>query len=263
MNAITSETQNFSCTTQAGADIRSWTSPDAPTELRGDLAGGMPSNAPLISKTGRWGGPRANSGGARPGAGRKPNAAPTQRAIQSKPLGPRWYVVELAFGAGARVIRDIVEGESREGREPRPGYRAEMPLIAARRLRRGQWVVDHIPMFGGYAFVLFDAVADDWAPIRHIEGVAKLFMTKSERPIPLPVGFVEWLIDTAADRLSLKAARMIERQPGELLSVADGPFVDLPAVCVECDGLNTTAHVEIFGRNVPVTLPYGAFVGRA
>ena len=218
-------------------------------------------NAAVISK---WGGPRANSGGARPGAGRKPNPAPAnqQRAIQSKPLGPRWYVVELAYGASTRVIRDIVEGESREGREARPGYRAEMPMIAARRLRRGKWVIEHVAMFAGYCFVLFDAVADDWAPIRHIEGVAKLFMTKSQRPIPLPVNFVEWLVETASERLSLKAAKMLERQPGQTLFVADGPFVGFPATVLDCDGISTTADVELFGRLVSVTLPYSAFTLR-
>lgn len=218
------------------------------------------SNFPEAKKTSSWGGPRPGFGGPQPGSGRPRKKQ--ERAIQSKPLGSRWYVVELAFGADRRVIRDIIEGESREGRAPRPGYRAEMPMIATRRLRRGVWSIDHVPMFSGYIFVEFDAIADDWAPIRHIEGIAQLFMTKSMRPIPLPVGFVEWVIDTAAERLSLKAAKMLERQPGQQLLVADGPFADHPALCVECDGINTTAEIQFFGRLVRMTMPYSAFVGR-
>jgi transcription antitermination factor NusG len=226
------------------------------------------SGAPLKTSA-SWGGARAHSGGPRPGfggpqpgSGRPRKAEQPQRVIQSHPIGERWYVVEHAPGAGHRVLRDIIEGESRVGREPRPGYRAEMPMIAARRLRRGVWTIEHIAMFPGYVMLCFDAAVDDWAPIRHIEGVAQLFMTKSMRPIPLPVGFVEWLVSTAAERLSLRASRMVARVPGTKLMVADGPFVSHPAVTVECDGINTTADVEFFGRTIPITLPYAAFCVR-
>lgn len=217
------------------------------------------SNSQIEPKTSKRGGPRPGFGGPQPGSGRPRKA---ERVIQSKPLGSRWYVVELIFGSGQHVLRDILQGEKRPGRESRPEYRAEMPMIVTRRLRRGVWHLEHVAMFPGYAFVEFDAAVDDWAPIRHIEGVAQLFMTRSLRPIPLPVGFVEWLLATAADRLSLKAAKMLERQPGTKLMVADGPFQGFAASTVSCDGINTTADVEFFGRMVPVTLPYAAFVGR-
>ncbi len=228
-------------------------------------AGGVPeTQCPQIKICG-W-------GGAREGAGRPCNPDPKPRVqakpapkpdllrkIQSRPLGPRWHVLELAHHAAHRVTREVAEGETRSGWPYRPGYRAELPMIAARRVRNGHAVMERVPMFPGYGFVEFDADADAWQALQQIDGVKRLFMTRTMRPIPLPVGFVEWLVSTASKRLSLTMPRKPPRQPGAPLTIADGPFATLPAVVVSCDGLATTACVEIFGRAVPVTMPYEAF----
>ena len=206
-----------------------------------------------ISKSG-WGGPRANSGGARPGAGRPAN--PPQRVIQSKPLGPRWYVVELTPGQELRIVRDLLEGEDRPGYIGRPPYRIEMPMIAVERIRRGVRMAEVVPMFGRYAFAHFDWRADDWMPLRTCPGVLQLFMTRTLVPLPLPPGFVEALIDTAADRLQLRATPGNVRKPGQVLRGVAGPLEGHTVQCVSCDGKTTVIKFHFMGADRTAEHPY-------
>jgi transcription antitermination factor NusG len=116
-------------------------------------------------------------------------------------------------------------------------------------------------MFGGYIFVRFDRMADNWRAISRetCDGVIRLMMTRGEIPIPLPAGFVERLKDKEADRLKLPEERLEVFPTGALLVVEEGPFFSFPATCIECDGYNTTARVTIFGREVPLTAPRAWF----
>jgi transcription antitermination factor NusG len=43
------------------------------------------------------------------------------------------------------------------------------------------------------------------------------------------------------------------------LRVCDGPFASFLATCLECDGFTTRVLVEIFGREIEVTMPRVAF----
>jgi transcription antitermination factor NusG len=217
-----------------------------------------------------WGGPRANSGGPRANSGgpransggARPNSGPKPRAIQTFPLGPRWHVIQIAPGCEHRVARDLLEGESRRGFPPRQSFLVEMPLTVDDRMRSGKVVRERVFMFPGYGLIHFDAANDPWPQIRDCDGVVQLFTNRSNRPLPLPDGFVEALITSASERLSLAAKAGTPREIGALLWVDHGPFIRLPAVCVECNGLTTKAEAMFFGRMMPLQLPYDAFSPR-
>jgi transcription antitermination factor NusG len=217
-------------------------------------------NQPEIIKIANgWGGSRPNTGGAREGAGRKP----AQRAIQ-RATGPRWYVIEMFRGQENRIVRDLLEGESRIGYIARPSFEVCQPRIAVEVVRKGQRQVVHQNMFAGYAFVWLDHLCDPWPLVRQVDGVLRIFTTRSINPetgnvtpIPLPIGFVEALIDTAPERLKLAAVRLPSYAPGQMLRVETGPFAASSARCVACDGLTTRVAVHFFGRDVEVVLPRG------
>ena len=206
-----------------------------------------------------WGGSRANTGGARPGAGRKPN--PPHRLIQ-RATGPRWYVFEMMRGQEDRIVRELLIGEDRRGYIARPPFEVCQPRIVVEVVRKGQRLAVHQNMFAGYSFLRLDAVSEPWPLIREVEGVLRIFTTKSINPdtgnvtpIPLPVGFVEQLIDTAPQRLKLAAVRLPSYAAGQALRVESGPFTGHPAACLSCDGLTTRVSVHLFGRDVEITLP--------
>lgn len=203
------------------------------------------------------GGARVNAGGSRPGAGRKPSDG--QRAIQSKPLGLRWYVVEMPSGAEKRVMDKIAGGEERVGFEPRPKFETFVPMTKAVKTRRGKRVIEDLPMIEGYGFVRFDAVRDNWTPILRCKSVVTLFKTRGGRPIPLSDQDVLRLRKSSDRKLGLNPLAMPVREKGTMLRVADGPFTSFHAICLECDGINTRALVSIFGRDTPVLLPWESF----
>ena len=197
-----------------------------------------------ISKLRNWGGPRANSGGARPGAGRKPKAP---AAIVPMPLGIRWYVIETYPQAERQAAYDLA----------RQGWRAYLPLIAVRKRDRITPTMFHkalVPMFGGYLFVQFDRDAGAWGPIRECQGVRNVLRDTHGKPQPITSGFVEALISGDADRLELKEARREPRPVGQIAAVEVG-MSRCAGTVTACDGRTTNIQVEMFGRPVVLELP--------
>lgn len=209
-----------------------------------------------IKSAGAWGGPRVGSGRP-PGSLNKPKQRLIQRAI-----GPRWYVFEMMRGQEDRIVRELLEGEDQRGYIARPSFEICQPRIVVEIIRKGKRIAVHQNMFAGYAFCHLSHLSDPWPLIREVEGVLRIFTTRSINPdtgnvtpIPLPVDFVENLIETAPQRLHLAAIRLPSYAPSQVLRVESGPFADHPAVCLSCDGLTTRVSVHLFGRDVEITLP--------
>lgn len=207
------------------------------------------------------GGARPNCGGPQPGSGRPRHGEPEipVRAIQVRPYGPRWHVFQVLAGTEDEVVKALCKGEVREGKPPRPLYEALHLLTRTVRLRHGVRVPLDVPMLPGYGLIRFDAAVDNWKPIIRCDGVLRLFMTESGRPLPLRDSNVEALVKQSRQDRPAKAQGMPARKPGDQLRVADGPFTSFAAVCTACDGITTTADVQIFGRSTAVTLLYTAF----
>jgi transcription antitermination factor NusG len=139
----------------------------------------MSAIVPLISK---WGGPRANSGGSRPGAGRKPKP-PTIPAYT--PEVPRWYCVRTEYGA--EISADMAIRTA--------GFTTLFPLlwvpaVAARRTELGRAIPATperlIPLLPRYLLVRFNRADPSWRRICTMRGVERLFSTHPERPTSIP-----------------------------------------------------------------------------
>ncbi len=156
-------------------------------------------------------------------------------------------------------MRDLAAGEDRKGWTKRPGYQTFLPQTKTIRIVRGKRLPHCVPMIAGYGFVRFDALADDWKPIVSCPGVMTLFSTRSMRPIPVSDAEVDLLTRASEKDLGIDPLAMPKREKNDQLRVVDGPFTSFLATCVSCDGFATTADVWIFGRSVPVTLPWSAF----
>ncbi len=225
-------------------------SPDVPEATRDDPAGGVGENTPK-NQTSRRGGLRSPRGGRPVGSKNKPRVPSL--------IGVRWHVFQMIRADQHRIVRDLIEGEGRPGYAPRPPFRVEVPTTAQEIVRKNRVETVQVPMFGGYGFIEFDRADDAWKAITSCDGVIRLFSGRTGIPTPLPVRFVEDLVDTRMDRRSVAVMRNAPRKAGDALAVVDGSMAGFPAVCEHCDGLTTRASVMIFGRPVPLTLPWASY----
>jgi transcriptional antiterminator RfaH len=98
-------------------------------------------------------------------------------------------------------------------------FEAYLPevLITDRRKRRRIR-----PLFPNYLFVAFDVMELEWRTIPHTIGVRRLFSSDVEKPIPLPIGFVEEL------QMHGRPEQPQQVQPhvkeGDLVKLLSGPF---------------------------------------
>lgn len=191
-------------------------------------------------------------GGFRPGAGRKPKAAAIpQPAIGWE--GHRWCVYMTHPQAELIASREVT----------RIGYRQYMPLTVILKqdpVLRSRFTKVRVPMFPGYGFVAL-TFNEPWVPIRYTMGVRDVLLSPTQRPAPIPVGFVESLIEGEADRCDLTAATLPQFDKGAAVQITEGAMSGHVGSVVECDGLKTLVSVELFGRLVAVRLDRAGLVG--
>lgn len=219
--------------------------------LRHRECGSHPAAEAEISKMG-WGGPRANSGGRRPGAGRKSKtlveariAASLARVTQDPGLGDRWYCAQTHWSSGLVALDGLV----------RQGFAAFLPRIE-RELPDRTRVLS--AMFPGYLFVRFDRDQDHWRPIASTTGIRRLFGVSPELPVPVPPGVVEALIGRATRDSAVRFEphpSLLPILPGTPIRVAEGPFADFEGICRMSGGGRVKVLIEIMGREVAFHLP--------
>ena len=177
-----------------------------------------------------------------------------------RPVGERWYAIEIRYGAEYRVMLDLATGEGRRGWIPRPEYETFLPQSKTVRIVRGKKTVTTVPMIKQIGFVRFDVRDDDWASILSCPDVKRIFSTRPSAPSPIPESDIKWLRRASEKELGLNPLAMPPRGVGTHLRMAEGPFTSFYAVCLGCDGILTRASVDIFGRACEIELPWADFV---
>lgn len=191
----------------------------------------------------RHGGPRANAGGARPGAGRPYKIHVEPPAI---PAEPRWCVYQT-HPQGERIAAEDVT---------RIGYHGYAPLIAVRRqdaVIRSLFHKVRVPRFPGYGFVQLWP-GDPWQPILEAAGVSRLLRDVHGRPARLPPGAIEAHMLDDERLCDLTRETLPEIPKGVRVTILDGALTSFEGTVIECDGLCTTVEVEMFGRPMPCRL---------
>jgi transcription elongation factor/antiterminator RfaH len=131
------------------------------------------------------------------------------------------------------------------------GFRSYLPQIRktirhARQLRTIQ-----APLFPRYLFVVLDLERDRWLSVRSTVGVSRLF-TQDGRPVPVPVGIVESLIEQSNGNLTRLDTGLVKGQHVRILS---GPFADFVGTLERLDEAGRVqVLLEMMGTAVPVTL---------
>jgi transcription elongation factor/antiterminator RfaH len=141
------------------------------------------------------------------------------------------------------------------------GYRCYLPLYEktvrhARKLRTAR-----SPLFPRYLFIRLHLERDCWSPVRGTIGVARLFSTEDGRPVPVPVGIVESLIDRCDGQLTRLDVDLVRGQRVRILS---GPFANFAGTLARLDGAERVqVLLEMMGTAVPVTLHRSALAPAA
>ena len=113
------------------------------------------------------------------------------------------------------------------------GFRTFLPRMVktvrhARRLR-----TVHAPFFPSYLFVALNLERDRWLSIRSTVGVSGLF-TSDNRPVAVPYGVVEALIERTADGALSMAQN--DFHAGQSVNVVSGPLAGLVGTLDRLDG---------------------------
>ena len=132
------------------------------------------------------------------------------------------------------------------------GFRTYLPQIQktirhARRLRTVR-----APLFPRYLFVILDLERDRWLSVRSTVGVSRLITHPDGRPVPVPVGIVESLIEQCDGNLTRLDSSLVKGQHVRILS---GPFAEFVGKLERLDEAGRVqVLLEMMGTSVPVTL---------
>jgi transcriptional antiterminator NusG len=173
-----------------------------------------------------------------------------------------WYVIHSYAGYENRVKTNL---ESRITSLNMEDYifQIEVPTHLVTEVKSGKKQVVNEKVLPGYILVRMELTDESWAVVRNTPGVTG-FVGLSSKPSPLPLGEVASLLapppaegSPAAQAAAAKKTSP-EYEPGESVTVMDGPFATLPATVNEVNSVTQKLKVlvSIFGRETPVELSF-------
>jgi transcriptional antiterminator RfaH len=131
------------------------------------------------------------------------------------------------------------------------GFRTYLPQIRKTIRHARQFRTVQTPLFPRYLFVILDLGRDRWLSVRSTVGVSLLFV-QDGRPVPVPVGIVESLIERSDDNSTRLDTGLAKGQQVRILS---GPFADFVGRLERRDEAGRVqVLLEMMGTAVPVTL---------
>jgi transcription elongation factor/antiterminator RfaH len=132
------------------------------------------------------------------------------------------------------------------------GFRTYLPQFRKTIRHARQLRTVRAPLFPRYLFVILDLDRDRWLSVRSTVGVSRLFTTRDGRPVPVPAGIVESLIERSDADLTRLDTGLVKGQHVRILS---GPFADFVGTLERLDGAGRVqVLLEMMGTAVPVTL---------
>jgi len=133
------------------------------------------------------------------------------------------------------------------------GFRTYLPQIRKTIRHARQLKTVRASLFPRYLFVILDLERDRWLSVRSTVGVSRLITNQDGRPIPVPVGVVESLIEQSDGNLTRLDTGLVKGQRVRILS---GPFADLAGTLERLDGAGRVqVLLEMMGTTaVPVFL---------
>src|SRR5262245_31064997 len=131
------------------------------------------------------------------------------------------------------------------------GFRTYLPRIVKTVRHARQLRTVKAPLFPRYLFIILDLTRDRWLSVRSTVGVSRVFAHQDGRPVPVPAGIVETLIEHSDGNVARLDSRLRAGESVRLLSGAFAGFVGT------LERLDDTGRVlvllEMMGAIVPLT----------
>lgn len=168
----------------------------------------------------------------------------------------RWYVVHAYSGYEAFVMRELKERIRRDQLEELFGE-IMVPTEEVVEMRAGQKRKSERKFFPGYVLVKMVMNDETWHLVKSTPRVLGFIGGTSERPAPITDKEANQILQRVEEGVS-KPKPKILFEPGEVVRVIDGPFMDFNGVVEEVNYEKNRLRVEvlIFGRSTPVELEF-------
>ena len=168
----------------------------------------------------------------------------------------QWYVVHAYSGYENFVMREIQARATRLDLLERIDE-VVVPSEEVVEMRAGQKRKSTRKFFPGYVLVHMMMDDETWHMIRAIPRVLGFIGGTSQTPTPITEKEARAILQRVEDGVS-KPRPKILFEPGEMIRVKEGPFVDFNGVVEEVNYEKNRLRVSvlIFGRSTPVELEF-------
>jgi transcription termination/antitermination protein NusG len=168
----------------------------------------------------------------------------------------KWYVVQAFSGYEGRVQKTMLEHIQVQGLEEKFGQ-VLVPTEEIVEMRAGQKRKSARKFFPGYVLVQMEMDTESWHLVKSVPRVLGFIGGTTERPAPITQKEADRILQRLEDSTDKPKPKTLF-EPGEVVRVIDGPFVDFNGVVEELDYEKNRIKVSvlIFGRSTPVDLEF-------
>lgn len=167
----------------------------------------------------------------------------------------QWYVVHTRTGEESAFVLRLQDRIRSHHMEDIFGELV-VPTEEIVEMRAGQKRKTERKFFPGYVWVEMIMTPENWHFIRDIPGV--LGFIGGKNPTPIPAEQANSILRRVEEGVN-KPRPKILFEPGEVVRVTEGPFVDFNGVVEDINYEKNRLRVSvlIFGRSTPVELEFG------
>jgi len=172
-------------------------------------------------------------------------------------MSKRWYVVHAYSGFEKKVVTSLRERIALANMQDRFGD-ILVPTEEVVEMRAGQKRKSERKFFPGYVLVQMELDDSTWHLVKETPRVMGFIGGKADKPSPITDAEAATILQRMEDGTdSPKPKTLFE--PGEMIRVTDGPFIDFSGVVEEVsyERNRLRVAVQIFGRSTPVELDFG------
>jgi len=169
----------------------------------------------------------------------------------------QWYVIHAYSGYENFVMRELSQRVKRNQLENKVGE-IIVPSEEVVEMRAGQKRKSVRKFFPGYVLVHMYMDDETWHMINNIPRVLGFIGGTGQTPTPISDKEANAILQRVEDGEN-KPKPKILFEPGEVVRVIDGPFMDFNGVVEEVNYEKSKLRVAvlIFGRSTPVELNFG------
>lgn len=169
-------------------------------------------------------------------------------------MAKQWYVVHTLSGQEQKVKEAL---DIRIASEDYQDKISEVliPMESVSEVKGGKKRITKRKFFPGYILVEMEMDDDTWYFVKNMSGV--IGFVGSGKPVPLMNHEIQDILDQIEEKKE-KVKPKVMFDPGEIVKVTDGPFVNFTGEIdeVDPDRGRLKVMVSIFGRATPVELEY-------